>query len=194
MHYYSAIRTIVKKLKEELPSWLTYHDYDHVRDVYRMSREIGRAEGLNEEDLRLVLTAAILHDIGFIIGPKDHEKNSCVIAREMLPAFGYNEAHIKTIEGLIMVTSIPHKPENLMQQIICDADLDYLGRDDFFSRAEELYKEFVLLGIVTDRKSWNEVQVKFLNMHRYFTNTSISSRSDKKAQHLKAIARELEAM
>lgn len=191
MHYYSAIRTIVKKLREELPAWLTYHDYEHVRDVYRMSREIGRAEGLNDEELKLVLTAAILHDIGFTIGPQEHEKSSCEIARQMLPAFNYSEEQIRIIESLIMVTSIPHKPENLMQMVICDADLDYLGRDDFFSRAEELYKEFLNLGIVTDRKSWNEVQVKFLNLHKFFTRTSIAARNEKKAAHLKMIKEEL---
>ena len=194
MHYFAAIRAIVRKLKQELPSWLTYHDYDHVCDVYRMARHIGMAEGLAEEDLKLLLTAAILHDIGFTIGPTEHEKNSCMIARQMLPAFGYSEAQIQKIEGMIMVTSIPHKPENLEQMIICDADLDYLGRDDFFSRGETLYKEFLAMGIVSDRKSWNQVQVKFLNLHKFFTRTSIEARNAKKAEHIRLIEEELSRM
>jgi HD superfamily phosphodiesterase len=194
MKFYPAIRTIVSKLQQELPGWLTYHDYDHVRDVYRIAREIGRAEGLDEDNLKLVLTAAILHDIGFIGGPREHEKSSCDIAREILPKFEYTADQIAEIEGMIMVTSIPHKPENLMQMIMCDADLDYLGRDDFSTRAEQLYKEFIVMGIVNDRKSWNEVQVKFLNMHRYFTRTSIESRTEKKAAHLRLIQEELSRM
>lgn len=194
MKFFSAIRVIVKKLQQELPEWLTYHDYDHVRDVYRVAREIGKAEGLNHEQIKLLLTAAILHDIGFTKSPKDHEKNSCNIAREILPGFGYSDSEIKEIEGMIMVTSIPHKPENLMQQIMCDADLDYLGRQDFKQRAEQLYKEFLIMGIVSDRKSWNEVQVKFLNMHKFFTKTSIEARSETKYAHLRKIEEELALM
>jgi uncharacterized protein len=192
MQFYSAIRTVVRKLHEELPDWLTYHDYDHVRDVYRMAREIGKAEGLGDVQLKLVLTAAILHDIGFTISNANHEKLSCDIARELLPLFGYTNEQIEEIEGLIMATAIPHKPTNLAQMVLCDADLDYLGRDDFFSRGDQLYHEFLHLGIVKDRKSWNMVQVKFLNQHRYFTQTSIDSRASRKAAHLQAIEKQLE--
>lgn len=192
MRYFSAITAIVRKLKEELPVWLTYHDYDHVRDVYRMAREIGRKEGLSESELRLVLTAAILHDSGFILGNDHHEQKSVAIAREMLPQFGYSPEDLDVIEGLIMSTEIPHKPSNLAQMVICDADLDYLGRDDFRKRADQLFEELKFQGIVKTRRAWNEIQVRFLNQHRYFTQTSIASRQATKDAHLAAIMRELE--
>ena len=32
---------------------------------------------------------------------------------------------------LILATKVPQKPKNKLEKIICDADLDYLGREDF---------------------------------------------------------------
>ena len=41
--------------------------------------------------------------------------------------------------------------------------------------------------MVADEKEWNELQVKFLGSHNYFTPTSIKLRSAKKAEHLQKI-------
>lgn len=193
MQFFRAIRYTVNRLQRELPEWLTYHTYDHVKDVYRMSRLIGRAEGLDEDELKLVLTAAILHDSGFTLGTDQHEQKSCDIAREILPRFGYKEEQIETITSLIMATAIPHKPLSLAHEVLCDADLDYLGRDDFQKGADSLFRELMYLGIVKDKRTWNNIQVKFLTQHRYFTKTSIESRLSKKAMNLASVVAELAA-
>ncbi len=157
-----------------------------------MTRHIGRAEGLNEYHLKLALTAAAFHDSGFTLGNDIHEIRSCEIARQILPAYDYTSDEIKTIEGMILATSIPHNPTNLSEQVICDADLDYLGRIDFTERAEKLFQELKHQGIVTDRTAWNNIQVKFLRQHKYFTTTAIEARQSMKAQHLLDIQRELD--
>ena len=157
-----------------------------------MTSHIGRDEGLNEYQLKLALTAAALHDSGFTMGNDIHEIRSCEIARQILPSYDYTTQEIKTIEGMILATTIPHNPENLSEQVICDADLDYLGRIDFTVRAEKLFQELKLQGIVTDRTAWNNIQVKFLRQHKYFTRTTIEARQSMKAQHLLDIQKELE--
>lgn len=192
MQFFGAIRKILIRLHSELPSTLFYHDVDHVKDVYRMTRHIGRNEGLNDHQLKLALTAAILHDSGFILGSDIHEIRSCEIARTTLPHYGYSPEDIKAIEGMIMATTIPHKPQNLSEQVICDADLDYLGRVDFAERAEKLFQELKLQGVIKDRATWNSIQVSFLNQHRYFTNTAIEARQTMKTQHLLEIQNEIE--
>jgi uncharacterized protein len=191
MRFYSAIKHVLRKLQTELPSWLEYHDVDHVRDVYRMSRFIGRAEGLSEYDLKLLLTAAILHDSGFTIGSEKHEERSCEIAKEILPQYGYTHEDISRIERMIMATSIPHKPLSHIEKIICDADLDYLGREDFIERGDRLYRELQYLKVVNDRHSWNKIQEKFLLQHQYFTETAISARQSTKQAHLEQIQNEI---
>jgi hypothetical protein len=53
---------------------------------------------------------------------------------------------------LIHVTEIPHKPLNHLQEIICDADLDYLGRNDFQEIADNLKAELKTMNkIISDR-------------------------------------------
>lgn len=191
MRFFGAIKHVLLKLQAELPVWLEYHDVDHVRDVYRMARFIGRAEGLSEYDLKLLLTAAILHDSGFTVGNEKHEERSCLIARDILPNFGYSDSEIARIEKMIMATSIPHRPESLIEKIICDADLDYLGREDFEERAERLFRELQYLQVVKDRHSWNLIQEKFLLQHQYFTETAISARHSTKQLHLASIQNEI---
>ena len=73
------------------------------------------------------------------------------------------------------------------EKIICDADLDYLGRSDFYSTGEGLFKEFLRQGIVQDETSWNLLQVNFLERHHYFTQTCQRKREAIKQQHLEEL-------
>lgn len=86
-----------------------------------------------------------------------------------------------------MATRVPQSPDGLLEKIICDADLDYLGRDDFFSIGNKIFREFMARNIVANEQEWNELQVKFLSVHNYFTNTSILLRAAKKEAHLKQV-------
>jgi uncharacterized protein len=88
---------------------------------------------------------------------------------------------------MIRATKVPQQPNNLLEEIICDADLDYLGRDDFFKTGEGLYSEFLEQKIVSDELSWNQLQVRFLENHHYFTPTSINRRQKEKQKNLEAI-------
>jgi hypothetical protein len=109
------------------------------------------------------------------------------MATEILPKYGYSEQHIKTIVELIHVTEIPHKPINKLQEIICDADLDYLGREDFEEIADRLRKELREMGKINSDRAWDEIQVKFLNQHQYFTKTSVESRQKKKEANIQLV-------
>jgi len=106
---------------------------------------------------------------------------------EILSNYGYTDQHIATIKDLIFVTQIPHKPKNHLEEIICDADLDYLGRDDFHEIADRLRRELREHGKISSDRKWDEIQVQFLNLHRYFTETSIKTRSEKKAKNLEEV-------
>ncbi len=187
----SVKKFILKKLEDELPGHLTYHSVDHVKDVYKSCKKIANKEGVSEEDLRLLLTAVLFHDAGFLVQAQDHEAISCNIAREYLPAFGYDASEIERICGMIMATKIPQTPHNILEAIIADADLDYLGRNDFYEIGQRLYDELVHTGVVSNGREWNELQERFLENHHYFTATSIRLRQGKKARYLKEIKQQL---
>ena len=88
---------------------------------------------------------------------------------------------------MIMATKIPQSPATLPEMIICDADLDYLGRDDFESISNTLKTEFLIYGIIKDHDEWDRLQVSFFNSHQYFTKTSIRERCPVKLRHLELL-------
>lgn len=183
---------VVGKLEKELPRDLTYHNIAHTLDVLKQVNEIGKSEGIiDEQQFLLLRIAALYHDTGFINVYKGHEERSCEIASEDLPAFGFSAGDIKKICSLIRATRVPQLPQDLLEEIICDSDLDYLGRDDFFEIGKGLYKEFRDQKIVESENDWNLLQVRFLESHRFFTDTSIRRRQHQKQVHLELIKRKL---
>jgi uncharacterized protein len=191
MRYGEAKRFILQKLKKELPQHLSYHSVEHVKDVLNAAREIGESEGIKSVDMKLLLTAALFHDTGFLKGPKDHEMESCRIVRKHLPDFGYTPEQIEIICGMVMATRIPQTPHNHLEQILADADLDYLGRDDFWKIGNKLFDELSVYGIIHDENEWNKLQVRFLEGHNYFTPTAINTRKAKKDAYLAEIKSKL---
>ena len=184
MEFLKAKKFILDKLNKQLPKYLKYHSVEHVRDVYDSAERIAKTEGVKGEELTLLLTAALFHDSGFLDGQKDHEQGSCDLAKEHLPDFGYTDEQIQCICGMIMATKIPQTPHNLLEEIICDADLDYLGREDFFKIGNSLFTELSLYGLIRDEEEWDHLQVRFLEGHHYFTKTSLANRKGKKDEYL----------
>lgn len=175
---------VEKRLSGELPAGLSYHSPSHIYDVYEATDRIAAAEGISGHELGLLHTAALYHDIGFIRQATDHERIGCEIARESLPGFGYSEGDIESICGMIMATRIPQQPKTKLEEIIADADLDYLGRDDFWEIGRQLFEELRYYGRINTVDEWNALQIRFLEQHHYFTATSIASRKQKKEEFL----------
>ncbi|RYU91877.1 DUF2179 domain-containing protein [Mucilaginibacter terrigena] len=176
---------ILDRLQHELPVQFRYHNVDHTLDVYHSAQAIARQENINEEDTRLLLAAALYHDCGYLEHIHNHEAASCNIARQALPKFGYADADIEKICTLIMATQLPQQPKTLLEEIICDADLDYLGREDFIRTGNRLFNEMQALGTIKSEKQWDTMQVNFLQGHRYFTNASLKNKEPKKQENLR---------
>jgi predicted metal-dependent HD superfamily phosphohydrolase len=187
MNIQAAETFILEKLKNELPTNLYYHSFNHVIDVLNAAIQYAEMEKISENDTLLLKTAALFHDSGFTIQSENHEELGCDIAKKFLPQFDYKESDIHIICGMIMATKIPQKPNNILEKIICDADLDYLGRDDFWEIGHNLYKELEVFGILTNEVDWNRLQLKFLSTHQYFTQSAKALRKNKKEAHTKKI-------
>ena len=182
--FISIKQPILSRLEKELDPRLGYHNISHTLDVLKQAEKIARKEGVKDRhDLLLLKTAAVFHDSGFLFVYKGHEEKGCEIASEDLKNV-FSEPDIKKICGMIMATRIPQSPNTLLEQIICDADLDYLGRKDFEPISTHLYKEFITFKIIPDDCVWDHIQIKFFESHRYFTKTTIESRNDIKMKHL----------
>ncbi len=186
MELAKAEQFILDKLQKELPEYLYYHSFHHTQDVLSAAMRIATDEGVKGEDAMLLQTAVLYHDAGFTVQYKDHEEIACDIALKSLPGFAYAEEQISIICGMIMATKIPQSPNNLLEEIICDADLDYLGREDFWTISNNLYKELNNFNELNER-DWYKLQINFFEQHHYFTPSVIKLRAQKKEEHLKEI-------
>jgi hypothetical protein len=167
---------ILDKLEDELPDYLYYHNIKHTVDVVTEVELIGWAEGCTDEEILILKTAALFHDAGHINEYDNHEFHCTRLAREMLPAYGYSNDQIERICSVIMATKLPPHPANLLERIICDSDLDYLGRSDFIPVSNTLYEELKAQNKMGSLNDWNKIQLKFISGHQYFTATARSLR------------------
>ncbi|MEI6434132.1 MAG: HD domain-containing protein [Bacteroidota bacterium] len=176
---------ILQLLKAELNPALYYHNIEHTLDVYQAVCQLNDMEGINGDAKLFVETAALFHDAGMIVQYDNHEVASVSIAKDILPRFGYSDYALNEIARLIMVTKLPQHPTDIYGKILCDADLDYLGREDFFIHAFKLRVEWQVNDIKkTTLKEWFEIQIQFLSAHAYFTPSSISLRNEQKHRNL----------
>ncbi len=177
----------LEKMEKGIPTNMFYHNVNHTKDVITRVEVLGRGEGVSDEQLLLLKTAALLHDIGFIIGYEEHEANSILFAKELLPKYKYTEKQTEEIVGLINVTRIDTKPGTLLEKIMKDADLDYLGRPDFVPVSESLYQELKNFGVQLSIEAWNEMQYNFISRHTYYTKSAKNLRQVNKERQLQKI-------
>ncbi len=178
---------ILDKLENELPDYLFYHNVKHTVDVVTEVELIGWGEGCSDEEILMLKTAGLFHDAGHTIAYDNHEFYGTQLAMEMLPKYNYSPEQIERICSIIMATKLPPRPTNLLENIICDSDLDYLGRSDFIPVSNTLYEELKAQNKMGSLNDWNKIQVKFISGHQYFTETARSLREVNKQLQIERI-------
>ncbi len=176
---------VFAKLNNTRDFHLYYHGIHHTRDdVLPATERLGEMVGLTNENMLLLRTAALYHDVGCVEDYFNHEARSIHIAQAILPHFGYTPGQIEVISDLIWATKLPQKPGPLLQELICDADLDSLGRDDFFEISHSLRREIKHYGSDIDICTWYRRQVSFLEAHHYLTGAARRLRNAGKQKNI----------
>jgi len=180
----------VQRLERELPSVLTYHCLAHtLQGVVPAVERLAALEGVNGQNLPLLRTAAYYHDLGFVERSDGHEAISARLAAEVLPRFGYTPAQIEVIRGIILATRYPFDPHTRLESIMVDADLDVLGRDDFWPRNHALRVEReALAGMRSADAEWYGSQLASMRTHHYFTAGAQRLRRAHKQRHVDEMA------
>lgn len=178
--YLSLRKYVLNKLKADLPDHLTYHGIEHTLDVLNVCEQYIRRLNLGEEERFLLRIGAVVHDMGFLKGSANHEEVGAGMASELMLELGMKDAQIQEVKGLVLSTKIPQCPKNELQKIICDADLDYLGRDDYPEISQRLYKEFKFMKVIQTDEEWRNLQINFLKSHYFHTTFAIANRAPKK--------------
>ncbi|MDD5191884.1 MAG: HD domain-containing protein [Candidatus Nanoarchaeia archaeon] len=178
------VKEVAKRTMPNLP----YHNFEHVMDVYSVAKKYGPLNNLNEEDQFLLESAVLLHDIIYVPFAQDNEEKSMEFARTYLSGLDYSKEQINKIKGMILATKLPQRPLNLLEKIICDADLDNFGREDFFEKGNNFRNE---LGL-PDNASWYEKTFQFISNHKYYTEPAKRLREKKEKENIQKLIRKIE--
>jgi len=172
--YKEKIETLICVVRELMPK-LPYHNFEHVIGVCSAASTLALLGGINHEDTFLLKTAALLHDI------RNNEERSAEFARQHLLKIGYSYDQAEKVGKLILATKMPQNPNGFLEQVLCDADLDHLGRPDLFELGEKIRLE---LGLPYNKK-WYKQQIQFIRNHRYHTEIARKLRDSGKAANIK---------
>lgn len=182
---------VLGDLEKELPSYLTYHSVQHTKNVLNDAIEIATHENVSLADMMKIKIAALLHDTGFMTTYQNHEEASCVYAKKVLPKYKISTEDLEHICEMIMATKIPQSPKDQCGKILADADLSYLGTEHFGKISSLLFDELKHINPMFDLQTWNQIQIKFLTNHQYFTNYCMANKAVIKDAHLQNLISEI---
>ncbi len=188
---------IGKLFKDELPAGIKYHNADHTlhptKGVVAAANRIAISENISEHDRELLITAAYFHDTGYI---REYEKNEPIAARmagRILKLIGYKPNEIVKVQKMILSTDLERKPKTHVEKILCDADLDHLGTEDFFKLDGKLREGRRGRGIdVSDEAKWYKDTLEFIRKHQYYTESQKKLREKEKQKNIKKLLKKLE--
>jgi uncharacterized protein len=183
--FQSLYENYMPVLIRETPPELHYHNPNHTQYVIDRVDLIAAQEGVSPEELELIKVAALFHDMGFLYQRKNHEEKGCEIVEKVLPERGFSQEEIAAVKGMIMATKIPQQPRNKLERVIADADLEYLGTDDFENGSSRLFHEVQHFHPEVDEARWMEIQIDFISQHQYHTHFCKVYREPLKQAHLR---------
>lgn len=171
-----------------------YHSYDHAVDVMQRAKYLAEKEWLKKEEVEMLALAWLFHDTWFIIQYDKNEPIWAKIAKNYLKSVLYPNDRIEIIENIILATDPNYKtPKNIYEEIIKDADMDNLWRDDFLQRNNDIKRELeVIKDIKIKDPEWKHASVELLKEYKYKTTSQKYERDHKKIENLKKMLKELE--
>ncbi len=178
-------------LEERLSDVYAFHNVQHTKDVVYDAERIGRACNLPDEDLRVLLTAAWFHDVGYTETYDGHEAVGVQLAEEFLAAEGCEPEFVERVISCILATQMPQQPRNLVEEALCDADVANLGSDTFFEMSARLRQELqAIKGEVFTDEEWRAVCYGFCKYHRFHTEYGQRVLGAKQRENLAILERE----
>lgn len=158
-------------INNQLPQTMHFHNLLHTQYLVNAVTEIGFQCKISSREMAIIQTAAWFHDTGYCYAYIGHEDNSIGIAATFLKQEDADASFTDEVVGCIAATKMPQSPQNLLQQIMCDADMFHLADDDYPTYASRLRAEweFTLTKKYSDEQ-WRQLNLNMLVQHKYFTD------------------------
>lgn len=167
-----------------------FHDFQHIQEVVEATKQIATQYGLTEREMEILLLAAWFHDIGYMQGAAGHEERSCSFAKAFLDEHGFSEADTEVVMDCIRVTKIAAIPNNLLEKILCDADLSHLGSKMYWEHCTRLRQElFLTQNIVMSEYEWVNFELDFITHQQYYTEVARELFDKRKQKHIRQLVK-----
>lgn len=183
---------VTNLFKFNLPQEITYHNLTHIKEAVKIAEEIGKNSKLKPTEIEMLLLAAWFHDIGMVYQYSKHEEKSAEICRAFLTDHDYSRDNIKTVVNIILSTRLPQKPKNLLEKIMCDADLSYIGKNKFDLRSQLLREEWKnMLSQNFSDYEWLKANIDFLLANKFHTKSAKSLFNKQRKENLAKLQKKL---
>ncbi len=187
----AAEEHVTNIFKEKISAEYVYHDIQHTKNVVEATSEIGGRYGLTNKELETLHLAAWFHDIGYDQGPEGHEERSCRYARDFLASQSYPNEDIESVLDCIMATKVPHSPDNLLEEVLCDADLSHLGKKVYWDRCGRVRQELLMTkSILMSEQEWVDFELDFITNHNFHTAIAQELYDSRKEKHVKQLKKQ----
>lgn len=158
-------------IRDRKPGWVNFHDFHHATSVADACRVMGSALNFDDGMIEVLSLAAWFHDVGYLGGIEGHEERSVELAASFLLRSKYPKEKIAQVAGCIRATKMPQKPKNILEQVLCDADIAHLSSKDYLRLSERVRLEIEhQRGRSLSDTEWLAMNIAFVAGHRYFTD------------------------
>ncbi|UOQ53595.1 Pycsar system effector family protein [Hymenobacter cellulosivorans] len=177
---------ITALFEEKLPKSLVYHSFKHTATTVKEAKALGEATELSPEDLEALVLAAWFHDAGYTEVYDGHEYRSMEMAEQWLQSQGYPADRIAVVKDIIRATHRNETAKTELQQLLVDADMSSMGKEEFFANGELLRAEWeTVLGKSYDSVEWAETQLDFLLSSKFLTDAAKDRYKDQYKENIK---------
>lgn len=174
--------------EENISPEYVFHNFAHIQAVVDSVLEIGQGYELPQRDLTILQLAAWFHDLGYDKGPANHEDRSIRYASDFLKEHQFPENEIDVVKNCIQATKVPQHPDNLLEEILCDADMSHLGKESYWDRCGRIRQELLVTQqMIMSEQEWVDFEINFMEQHRYHTPVATQLYDERKQRHIRQL-------
>lgn len=169
-----------------------FHSVEHTKMMLGVIEYMMEDEKVPIEERVILRTAVLFHDIEFRIGRKGHEKASADFAVKTLQKLSLHPTVIHKIKNLILATEFPRSPKNLLEKIICDADIITTGTKNHYRWTLADFEEKYLENPAMNLLEYLEGYVIFLNSNDFYTKWAQRNLTKQKKKNIEIVKEKIE--
>lgn len=176
---------VLQLFKDKLSNTYVYHNFNHTKRVVESATYLAEQKNLTEDEELILLLSAWLHDTGYTVSEKQHEKESQQIARAFLRGQNVSEKQISSVEDAINSTQLGVQPSTEVEKILKDSDCSHFAKDNFKEVSELLRQELSLRGQDYDADEWMNLNMEMLTFrHQFYTDYAVKNWNPLKQKNL----------